>query len=269
MLHYPARSGVKNAVLLYPVNYDSRKKYPMIVNVYEENMAASVLEPTAPGLNSVTGFNYHHYVFQGYFVLLPDLDYAIGDHAETNVKSVAAATEAALRSANIDPARVGVTGTSFGGYETTLFMGRTDLFRTAVAGVPITDLSRMALSYLRMDNQPDYWRVEKQQSRMVSPVFESWEAYLKSSPVYYIPKVTQPILLWTGKDDTNVNPDQSRAYFLGLKRLQKPGVLLEYEKEGHVIADPQKRRDLNIKAWEWWDHFLHDRPAAHWIRPIL
>lgn len=75
--------------------------------------------------------------------------------------------------------------------------------------------------------------------------------------------------MWLGKDDGNVAPDQSRSFFLGLKRLGKKGILMEYDKEKHTLMKRENQFDVNVKGWQWMDYFLKDNRPADWIKPLL
>lgn len=269
IFQYTLRNGKKrNAVLLYPASYDDRKKYPLVVNVYEDR-TREILTYRIPHLNDGLGFNFLHYVYQGYFVLLPDLDYVPAKVGEAIVNSVVEVTNEAFKRANIDKENIAIVGSSFGGYESTLLIGTTNIFKTAVAGVAVVDLPRTALSYIKDLNRTEFWRIERQQNRLNKNLFGNWQLYLENSPVYHLPNVTRPVLLWTGSEDGNVNPDQSRAYFLGLQRLGKLGVLLEYPGEGHNILGRAKQHDLNVKIWEWLDYYLKGKKDAPWITPLI
>lgn len=269
LFQYTLQSGKNlNAVLLFPYGYDANKKYPLVVNVYEDR-TQEILNYKIPHLHDGLGFNFLHYLYEGYFVLLPDLEYEIGNVGKVMSQSVVAATKEAGKYGNIDRSNMAVIGGSFGGYESTFLMGTTNIFKTAVAGVAVVDLPRMSLSYFRNYNQPEFWRVERQQHRLDRGLFGNWQLYLEESPIYHLPKVTQPILLWCGTEDLNVNPDQSRAYFLGLQRLGKMGILLEYEGEGHNILEKNKQHDLNVKVWEWLEYFLKGKTPAPWITPLI
>src|SRR5690606_39009793 len=61
-------------VLIYPVNYNPEKKYPMVVSVYED-YAFYYHRFTLPTINSEVGFNFLNYALNDYFVLLPDVAY--------------------------------------------------------------------------------------------------------------------------------------------------------------------------------------------------
>jgi len=270
LLHYTINGEDLNAFLYYPKNYDAKKKYPMIVRVYEK-ITFHNREDSTPHLMDLIGFNMIHYILNDYFVLLPDLSYKENDSQETTIKSIEKIINQVSQIPQIESNHIAIVGQSFGGYEAALFMGKTNLFETALIGVPIVDIPRKYLSEFKIYNynQADYAREERQQTRMNSSLFDNWQGYLEASPIYHVKKVQKPILLWGGADDPNVLSDQVRSFFYGLTRLNKKAIYLNYVNEGHNIIEKAKRQDLNYKAWQWMEHFLKGKPAADWIKPLL
>lgn len=268
LFSYSTSSDTKNAVLLYPKNYDSHKQYPMIVNVYEDK-SKEILQYSIPDLLSDTGFNFMHYVHQGYFVLLPEINYEIGKVYEKLTESLEESIKASFDHGNIDRDHIAVVGMSFGGYETALALSGSNLFKTGVAGVMVADLVSMALSNSRVQSQPNYVRIENDIFRMGGSLFDNWNLYNEQSPIFHLKGMNKPILLWTGLNDNNVSPAQTKAYFLGLKRLGGRGILLEYPEEGHTLLNPLKQEDLNVRTWQWMEYFLKNKPPSKWMLPII
>jgi len=268
LFHYRTSLKESNAVLLYPKDYDPSKKYPMIVYVYE-NTSKDILHDPVPNLYYGSGFNFSHYVHQGYFILLPQLQYTANEVPERFIESLKAVVAKSLSCANIDRGRLAVVGVSFGGYESGLAMSNTSLFKTGIMGSMISDLIPYSLSYTNMFPQPNYIRAETQQHSITGSAFDNWERYNTYSPLYHLPKVKEPILIWYGAKDKNIPPAQSVSYFLGLKRLSKPAVLLEYPNEQHQITNQENQLDINVRNWQWMECFLKDKPPADWIWPII
>ncbi|HIB8181440.1 alpha/beta hydrolase family protein [Elizabethkingia anophelis] len=270
LLHYKANGKTLNAYLLYPTNYDSQKRYPLIVKVYEKMTKEVNKIDLIPNLNDPDGTNLMHYLHNGYFVLLPDLDYGINDGQKKLLSSIHAVMEETLKNPMLDAKRIAVVGSSFGGYEASFFMGRTSLFSTAVIGVPVVDLVHKSFSvYGMMDGINPDLRPQFGQGRMLTDIYKNWKGYLETSPIYYVPQVSRPVLLWGGSEDTNVNPDQVRSYFLGLKRMRKKAIYLDFQGEGHAIMNRKNQLDFNYKVWQWLEYFLKDKPAPEWMKPML
>ncbi len=268
MIQYEVNGKRYNAALLYPVNFDPNKKYPLIFEVYERQ-SKDVMNFYVPHLFEGQGFNAMHYIYNGYFVLLPDLDFVEGAVGKSISASVDALVEKLKTNSNINTDKMAVVGSSFGGYETMFLMTQNSWFATGIAGVGIADLPFNAMSYFRNFKTPDYFRVEHHVFRMGKNLFQDYQGYLENSPLYNMKNLTKPVLLWTGQNDGNVNPDQSRAFLLGMKRLGKKGALIEYPNEGHNLSKKENQLDLNVKGWQWLDYHLKDAKPAEWIKPLL
>ena len=270
LLHYTVDEQELNAYLFYPIDYDSTKVYPMVVRVYEK-LSYDFRQDDIPHLMDGIGFNFMHYVHNGYFVLIPDLAYKVNDSQKTAIKSIENLMSNIKSIPQIDSKHIGLIGQSFGGYEAALFMGTTNLFATATIGVPVIDIPRKYLTQYKFDRSSysDYAREERQQTRMNSSLFDNWQGYLEASPIYHVKKVQKPLLLWGGDLDNNVLPEQVRSYFYGLTRVRKKAVYLNYLDEGHSISKKVNRLDLNYKIWQWMEYFLKGNSAADWIQPML
>lgn len=268
MIQYDVDGKTYNAVLLYPVNYDYQNQYPVIFNIYE-NKSKDVLNFMIPDLYANQGFNAMHYVYNGYFVLLPDLAFEPGHIGRSISRSVDALVNILKKKEFVDIKKMAVVGSSFGGYGTTFLLTQDKWFITGFAGVSVVDLPSKAMGFYRDFDLPSYFKVEKQQNRMVKNLFENYQGYLDNSPMYHLKKMTRPILMWVGKEDGNVDPNQSRSFFLGLKRLGKKGVLIEYPGERHTLTKRENQFDINVKGWQWMDYYLKDERPAEWILPLL
>ncbi|WDF45989.1 prolyl oligopeptidase family serine peptidase [Chryseobacterium sp. KACC 21268] len=264
---YETRYGEANAALLFPKGYDRQKKYPMIVNIYQQQ-SRDLLFFVPPYLNTRIGFNYMHYLMNGYIVLLPDLQHEIANVKNSVVTSLEKSIDTAKSLASVDDRNIGVVGLSYGGYETGLAVTNSKYFKTGVAGVMISDLVFHAFSQSEVMSMPNYMRTETHQMRMKNNVFDSWNTYLDNSPVFHIKKIDIPVLIWSGLKDKNVPATQSKMFFLGMKRLQKKAVILEYTNETHNVFSPPNQLDLNVKIWQWFEHYLKNKPPADWIDPI-
>ncbi len=109
--------------LLYPRDFDPAKRYPMVVSIH--GGPAAMVKPTWPG----AGLNYAALAAEGYFVFFPNPrgSYGQGEaFTQANVKDfgygdlrdVMTGVDAVLKTAPVDPARLGVGGWSYGGFMT-------------------------------------------------------------------------------------------------------------------------------------------------------
>jgi dipeptidyl aminopeptidase/acylaminoacyl peptidase len=257
-------------LLYYPSQYDSQKKYPMIVYIYEkfsQELNHKYFNPSQ--YSGDAGFNISAFTTQGYFVLAPDISYELGNPGLSAVDCVVAATEKVISKGLVLPDKIGLTGHSFGGYETDFIITQTSLFAAALAGSAATDMTSSYLTIGWNTGQPDMWRFENKQMRMSKSLFEDKEAYDRNSPILHSKNMSTPLLSWTGNEDRQVNWNQSIEFYLALRRLEKKHILLIYPDEGHTLSNGKNQKDLSIRFHEWFDYHLKDTAPAEWIKTGL
>lgn len=253
------------SALIYPAGFDSSKKYPMIVYIYE-NMSGLLNNYQNPSLQSTIGFNITNYSLNGYFVLLPDIIYKKGNPGISALESVKSAVHAVLEKGFINSSKIGLYGHSFGGYEANFIISQTELFSAAASGAGISDIIGYYFNISRNGiAQSEMWRFESQQYRMGNSLFDKKENYLKNNPLLNADIVNTPLLLWSGKQDRVVPYTQSVAYYLALRRLKKASVMLIYPTEDHNLKKAYNQEDLSRKIIEWFDYFLKDKKTTQWI----
>src|ERR1017187_6127784 len=122
-----------------PPFFDAGKKYPMVVAVH--GGPASSVKPNWPR----PGYNPALLSQQGYFVLMPNPRGSYGqgekfasanvrDFGGGDLRDILAGVDEAVRTAPVDPQRIGITGWSYGGFMTMFAVTQTNRFKAAVAG---------------------------------------------------------------------------------------------------------------------------------------
>ncbi len=245
-------------VLFYPAGFQSGKKYPMIVHLYERQsgMMHQYINPTQ---YNEDGFNPTNYKLEGYLVLYPDISYEIGSPGKSAVSCVEAAVSKVKTMGIVELNHIGLIGASFGGYETAFIISQTNTFTAAVAGAACTDLVSNYLSMESSGERSHMWRYESAQLRMGTSLFTNYNGYIDNSPIAQAHKINTPLLIWTGKEDRNVNWTQSIELHLALQRLEKPHTFLVYPGQGHAISKPESQKDLDKRVKEWFDYYLKDK----------
>jgi len=114
-----------------------------------------------------------------------------------------------------DPARVLVTGWSYGGYLTLLALGtRPDLWAGGMAGIAIADC---AIAHEDTTETLRGWRA----ARFGGTPEEVPERYAASSPITYAQHVKAPVMIIQGRSDTRTPPRSVEAYEAKMKALGK------------------------------------------------
>lgn len=241
--------------LLFPSNYNPNEKYPMVVKIYEkESRSINKFYPPSPYMYD--GFNLLKFTMNGYFVFYPDIFYTMGDPGISALESVTTAVNKALEIKSIDKNKIGLIGHSFGGYETAFIVTQTHMFAAAVAGAPIIDVVNY---YHDVDWQTGFehmWRMENQQFRFGNSVYNIRDAYERNSPLRFVANIETPLMLWSGKMDTNVNWNQSVQMFLALRRLGKSSKMLLFQEESHVIIKEKNQRYLTENILDWMETYI-------------
>ncbi|PWA10503.1 S9 family peptidase [Flavobacterium laiguense] len=255
-------------VLFYPANYDPKKKYPMIVHVYELQ-SKELHRYINPTYYNEIGFSSTIFTSKGYFVFLPDIIHENGNPGISATDCVVAGTRRIIDLGLVNSNKIGLIGHSFGGYETAFIITQTELFATAVAGASVTDLNSFYFTVGWNTGRPDMWRFQSEQWKMVNTPFEDPLGYQRNSPITSADNVTTPLLLWTGKEDQQVDWHQSIEYYLALRRLGKKNTMLLYPKEGHSILNPTNQKDLMDRVQQWFGFYLKDELPTAWISKQL
>lgn len=257
--------GIKTKGILYfPADFKEKEKYPLVVRIYERQFGYRN-DYINPSMITGDGFNIHNYTSNGYFVLLPDINYEFGNLKKSVTNSVLAGVDAAISLGNIEPAKIGLIGHSFGGYETDLILTQTNRFAAAVSGAPWTDLVSAYLYVGPMFRRPDFFRAEDHQLRIGKSLYEDMQSYLKNSPVLLASGVNTPLLGWAGAEDRHVNTLHSMEFYLALRRLNKEHTLLIYPEEEHQLEQKENAIDLNVRIMQWFNHYLKNEKEHDWF----
>jgi dipeptidyl aminopeptidase/acylaminoacyl peptidase len=262
LISYTSDKGDKlQAALFLPAGYEKGKSYPTIVNIYEKMSqgANQFANPTA------NGFNRSVYTSNGYAVLLPDITYKVNDPGMSAVWCVVPALKAAIATGVIDVKKVGLTGHSWGGYQTSFLVTQTDMFAAAVAGAPLTNMVSMYSLIYKNTGGGNGAIFEASQGRFKGGYWDNWDAYYRNSPVFFAKNVKTPLMILHNDRDGAVDFTQGVEYYNTLRRLQKPVIMLQYVGENHGLRKPSNMRDYSVRMKEYFDHYLKGAAAPGWL----
>ena len=228
----------------------------MVVHIYDV-MSDELHQYVNPSFLNREGFNVTNYTLNGYFVLMPDIIYQMGNPGSSAVDCVTAGVNAVTGKGLVDKDKIGLYGHSFGGYETNFIISQTNIFKAAVSGAGISDIISLYFNISRNGYfQSDMWRFENQQFRIGKSLYDDKEVYVNNSPIMHAENVRTPLLLWTGKNDRIVPWNQSITYYLALRKLEVPTQMLVYPDEDHSLENPENQKNLSQRMMEWFDYWL-------------
>jgi dipeptidyl aminopeptidase/acylaminoacyl peptidase len=269
LVRYTARDGLElEGILIRPLNEEAGRRYPLILAVHggPESHQANGWVTTYSRLGQAAaarGFavfypNYRGSTGRGVeFSKLGQSDYAGGEFND-----LVDAVEHLVEEGLADPARVGVTGGSYGGFATAWCS--TKLTEHFAAGVMFVGISDHISKFGTTDIPNEMYMVHARKYP-----WENWEWFLERSPIRYAGQSRTPLLILHGKADTRVHPSQSRELHRYLKTHgQVPVRLVEYPGEGHGNRNAGARLDYSIRALRWFQHYLQGprgEPPSHEI----
>jgi len=240
-----------------PPNFDSNKKYPMIVYYYGGT------SPTNRALEQ--RYSMHMYAALGYVVYTLNPSGTTGFGQEFAARHVNAwgirtadeiiqgTKEFCTAHSFVDKSKIGCVGASYGGFMTQFLQTRTDIFAAAVSHAGISALSSYwgegywGYGYCAAANTGTYpWN---------NPAF-----YTEQSPLFHADKINTPFLLIHGNADTNVPVGESIQMFAALKLLGKTVEFVQVDGENHGIVGYKKRTGWQNSIFAFFAKYLKDQP---------
>jgi dipeptidyl aminopeptidase/acylaminoacyl peptidase len=249
-------------LLLKPDNFDPKKKYPMIVYIYERlSQGLHAFRNPGPG----TSINPTYYVSNGYLVFMPDIVYTIGYPGHSALKCVLPGIEAVVDKGFVNEDAIGIQGHSWGGYQIAYMVTQTNRFKAAAPGALVANMTS-AYSGIRWGTGlPRQFQYERSQSRIGGSLWDYPLRFLDNSPIFRADRVETPLLMIHNDEDDAVPWYQGIEYFLALRRLGKEAYLFNYNGEKHGLRKRINQKDYTRRLQEFFDHFLKGSPAPEWM----
>lgn len=250
--------------LLYkPDDFDPNKKYPLMVYFYERNADRLHRHYVPQPIRSSTYPSM--YVSNDYIYFIPDVTYKTGQPGDDAYNCVVSGTEYIAQNSWIDKDKMGIQGHSWGGYQIAYLLTKTNIYAAAEAGAPVVNMTSAYGGIRWASGMSRMFQYEQTQSRLGGTLWEVPELYLKNSPLFELDKVETPVMFMHNDNDGAVPWYQGIEYFVGLRRLNKPVWMLNYNGEGHGLSKRHNKRDFAIRMKQFFDHYLKDAPAPEWM----
>jgi dipeptidyl aminopeptidase/acylaminoacyl peptidase len=266
LVTWKTKDGVELEGLLYtPENLDTTKSYPMIVYYYELNSenihrhwtprpTASIVFPT-------------EYASGGYVIFVPDIRYKPGYPAQGAYDCIMSGTDHVLAKYKfIDGKRMGLQGQSWGGYQSAQLITMTNRYKAAMAGAPVSNMFSAYGGIRWGSGMSRQFQYERTQSRIGYTIWERPDLYQLNSPIFHLPKVQTPLLIMHNDNDGAVPWYQGIELYMGLRRLQKPVWLFNYNGDEHNLMVESHRRDLSIRMRQFFDYYLMGAEMPEWMQ---
>lgn len=240
-------------LVVKPAGFQPGRKYPLVVRPHGGPHGASRF-----------GFNaeYQVYASQGYVSFAPNfrgssdygqafLDGDRGNLGGGDFRDLMSGVEHLIAQGYVDPDRLMITGTSYGGFMTAWAIGHTDRFKAAMAGAPVVN----AQSFFGTSDIPTWVEWE-----YYGPPWKNPDLIRAYSPISYIHNAKTPTLITHGAEDVRVPLSQGFELYRSLKTLGVPTELVIYPGERHGFSRPRHQVDRLKRTLDWFAKYV--KPAS-------
>ncbi|GAB1341013.1 hypothetical protein MASR1M101_01400 [Gemmatimonas sp.] len=255
--------GIPLRGLLYkPENFDASKQYPMIVYFYEK-LTDGLHNYQAPsGRNTVNPLVYNSL---GYVVFMPDIVYTDGQPGPSAAKSIIPGVQSLIQKGFVDPKRIGITGQSWGGYQSAYLITVTNMFAAAVPNATVVNMTSAYGGIRWQSGLARTFQYEHTQSRIGGSLWQYPERYVENSPLFRLDRVTTPVLFMANDNDGAVPWYQGIEFYVAMRRLQKEAYMVVYNGDEHNPTKRANQKDIDKKMQEFFAVKLQGAEAPSWM----
>ncbi len=240
-------------VLHKPLDFDERKKYPLLVVIHG---GPTGVDRQTPVLSYVYPVN--QWLNKGALVLRVNYRGSAGygeDFRSLNVRNlgvgdawdVLSGVDYLAGLGMVDTTRMGAMGWSQGGYISAFLTTTTDRFKAISVGAGI---SNWMTYYVNTDIHPF-----TRQYLKATP-WEDESIYRITSPMNYINQASTPTLIQHGEFDRRVPIPNAYELLQGLRDQEVDAKLVVYKGFGHGISKPKERLAAIWHNWQWFNKYL-------------
>jgi dipeptidyl aminopeptidase/acylaminoacyl peptidase len=246
-------------VLYTPGDFDSKKKYPLLVVIHGGPTGVD-----QPVVGADRYYPIERFVAKGALVLRPNYrgsagygekfralnvrNLGVGDYAD-----VISGVDALIAKGSVDKERVGAMGWSQGGYISAFITASSDRFKAVSVGAGISDWMTY---YVNTDITPFT------QQYLHGTPWDDPEIYRKTSPISYVAKAKTPTLIQHGENDRRVPIPNAYELRQALEDRGVPVKMVVYKGFGHGITKPKQQRAVMEENEKWFAHYIWgEKPA--------
>jgi dipeptidyl aminopeptidase/acylaminoacyl peptidase len=178
----------------------------------------------------------------------------VGRWGPPMLEDITALVDAVVKRPDVDPARLGVSGGSYGGYATLWIIGHTDRYAVAISERPASDLATQSLD----------WELASSNGLGGEYAWgKPWDptsANSIDSPLRYVEHVHTPVLLLHSDNDTETPLDQTLDEYSALRQLGRTAVFVDFPDENHDlnrVGKPIHRVERLHILEAWLARYLH------------
>lgn len=246
-------------IVTYPNGYQKGKKVPLILNIH--GGPAGVFTETYTGQSSP--YPIQAFAANGYAVLRANprgssgygTEFRQANHRDwgfNDYDDLMAGVDKLIADGVVHADSLVVTGWSYGGYMTSMIVTKTNRFKAAMAGAPVTNLMSFNGTADIPDFLPSYFEKE---------FWDDPAVYSKHSAMFNIKNAVTPTLVIHGLNDERVPPEQGYQLHRALQRRGVPTQMVVYPRQPHGFQEPKFIQNVGDRTMTWFDQYLRKRTS--------
>jgi dipeptidyl aminopeptidase/acylaminoacyl peptidase len=240
-------------ILIYPLNYEQGKRYPLIVQIHGG--------PASAYTHSFSGsYGTYTNVFaaNGYALFQPNYRGSSGYGEKFRMEIAGAYFRQAfddimtgvdylIQRGIADPDKLGMMGWSAGGHWSNWTLVSTDRFKAISTGAGAVNWISLYAQTDEQDTREFYFKGKP---------YDNWDHYLDVSPLKYIKKAKTPTLIHFGEKDRRIPKPQGDELHMALKKLGVPTEFIVYPEMPHGLENPRYQLVKMEAEFAWFEKWI-------------
>jgi dipeptidyl aminopeptidase/acylaminoacyl peptidase len=240
-------------ILIYPLNYEQGKRYPLIVQIHGGPASAYT-----HSFSGSYGTYTHVFAANGYAVFQPNYRGSSGYGEKFRMEisgayfrqafdDIMSGVDYLIQRGIADPGKLGMMGWSAGGHWSNWTLVSTDRFKAISTGAGAVNWISLYAQTDEQDTREFYFKGKP---------YDNWDHYLEVSPLKYIKKAKTPTLIHFGEKDRRIPKPQGDELHMALKKLGVPTEFIVYPEMPHGLTNPRYQLVKMEAEFAWFEKWI-------------